>query len=113
MRWPSRTPVSWRPSITAISSPATPENYDYALQAWPLIYGTLLTTDNQIDQATGTIRLKAQFPNANEALFPNQFVNARLLVDTLRGVTVVPTVALQRSSQSTFVYVVKPDNTAA
>jgi multidrug efflux system membrane fusion protein len=77
-----------------------------------LASGTLLTTDNQIDQATGTIRLRAQFPNTNEALFPNQFVNARLLVDTLRGIVIVPTVAVQRSSQSTFVYVAKADGTA-
>ena len=76
-----------------------------------LASGSLLAVDNQIDPATGTVRLKAVFANEDEALFPNQFVNARLLVDTLRGATVVPTAAVQRSPQSTFVYVVKPDKT--
>jgi multidrug efflux system membrane fusion protein len=73
--------------------------------------GTLLTVDNQIDQATGTIKLKAQFPNKDAALFPNQFVNARLLVDTVRGAVIIPSAAIQRSPRSMFVYVVKPDNT--
>jgi membrane fusion protein, multidrug efflux system len=73
--------------------------------------GKLLAVDNQIDPTTGTVRLKAIFPNENEALFPNQFVNARLLVDTLRGAVVVPTAALQRSPQATYVYLVKPDHT--
>jgi multidrug efflux system membrane fusion protein len=75
-----------------------------------LATGTLLAVDNQIDQSTGTVRLKAVFPNLDNALFPNQFVNARLLVDTLHGATILPTAAIQRSPQSTFVYVVKPDN---
>ena len=73
--------------------------------------GTLLAVDNQIDQTTGTVKIKATFPNENSALYANQFVNARLLVDTLRGVVLVPTAAIQRSPQSTFVYVVKPDAT--
>jgi multidrug efflux system membrane fusion protein len=73
--------------------------------------GQLLAVDNQIDPTTGTVRIKALFPNADEALFPNQFVNARLLVDTLKGAVTVPTAAVQRSPQSTFVYVVKPDKT--
>jgi multidrug efflux system membrane fusion protein len=73
--------------------------------------GSLLAVDNQIDASTGTVRLKAIFPNADESLFPNQFVNARLLVTTLRGAVVVPTAAVQRSPQSSFVYVVKPDKT--
>jgi multidrug efflux system membrane fusion protein len=76
-----------------------------------LATGSLLALDNQIDQTTGTVRLKAVFPNEDEALFPNQFVNARLLVDTLRGIVTVPTAAIQRSPQSTFVYAIKPDNT--
>jgi multidrug efflux system membrane fusion protein len=76
-----------------------------------LASGSLLAVDNQIDPATGTVRLKAIFPNQDEALFPNQFVNARLLVDTVKGATVVPTAAVQRSPQSSFVYVVKPDRT--
>src|SRR6266850_5552867 len=75
--------------------------------------GSLLTPDNQIDTTTGTIRLKALFPNADLALFPNQFVNARLLVDTQQDVTLVPTAAIQRNAQQAFVYVVKPDQTVA
>jgi multidrug efflux system membrane fusion protein len=73
--------------------------------------GSLLTIDNQIDPTTGTVRLKAQFPNDDNALFPNQFVNARLLVETKRSVILVPNAALQRTLQQTFVYVVKPDHT--
>jgi multidrug efflux system membrane fusion protein len=72
--------------------------------------GKLLTIDNQIDQTTGTVRFKAEFENADLSLFPNQFVNARLLLDTRHGATIVPTAAIQRSPQSTFVYVVKEDN---
>jgi len=74
--------------------------------------GTLLTTDNQIDTTTGTVRLKAIFPNEKNVLFPNQFVNARLLVEVQKGAIVVPAPALQRGPQGTFVYVVKPDRTA-
>jgi membrane fusion protein, multidrug efflux system len=74
-----------------------------------LATGTLLTIDNQIDPNTGTVRCKAVFPNEDNALFPNQFVNARLLVDTKQSAVIVPTAAIQRSPQSTFVYVVKDD----
>src|SRR6266508_1446165 len=74
-----------------------------------LAAGTLLAVDNQIDQTTGTVKIKASFPNENLALYANQFVNAWLLVDTLRGAVLVPTAAIQRGPQSTFVYVVKPD----
>jgi multidrug efflux system membrane fusion protein len=76
-----------------------------------LATGKLLAVDNQIDPTTGTVRIKAIFDNQDEALFPNQFVNARLLVDTLRGVVTVPNAAIQRSPQSAFVYLVKPDHT--
>ena len=76
-----------------------------------LATGTLLTIDNQIDPNTGTVRCKAVFPNEDHALFPNQFVNARLLVDTKRNAVLVPAAAIQRSPQSTFVYVVKDDGT--
>jgi len=76
-----------------------------------LASGALAAIDNQVDTATGTVRLKALFSNEDKALFPNQFVNAQLLVDTLRGVVVVPTAAVQRSPQGTFVYVVKADST--
>ena len=73
--------------------------------------GTLTTLDNEIDPTTGTLRLRATFDNQDNALFPNQFVNARLLVQEKRGVTLVPTAAIQRNSQATYVYVVKPDST--
>jgi multidrug efflux system membrane fusion protein len=74
-----------------------------------LASGTLLTIDNQIDPTTGTVKLKAQFSNENFALFPNQFVNARTLVDVLQGATLIPTVGVQRGNQGAFVYVVKED----
>jgi multidrug efflux system membrane fusion protein len=77
-----------------------------------LAQGHLLTIDNQIDQSTGTVRFKGQFENEDNSLFPNQFVNARLLLDTRHNAVIIPTAAIQRSPQSTFVYVVKPDNTA-
>ena len=76
-----------------------------------LSQGTLATMDNQIDQTTGTLKLRAIFDNKDDALFPNQFVNARLLVEEKQGVTLVPTAAIQRNSQKTFVYLVKPDQT--
>jgi multidrug efflux system membrane fusion protein len=75
--------------------------------------GTLLTIDNQIDQTTGTFRLKAVFDNKDRALWPNQFVNARLLIDVKKNATIIPVAAVQRGDQGTFVYRVKPsDNTA-
>jgi multidrug efflux system membrane fusion protein len=73
--------------------------------------GKLLTIDNQIDQTSGTVKFKAQFENEDLSLFPNQFINARLLIDTKHGAVIVPTAAVQRSPDSTFVYVIKPDNT--
>jgi multidrug efflux system membrane fusion protein len=75
--------------------------------------GRLLAADNQIDIATGTIRLKAEFPNADGALFANQFVNVRMPVETLPKATLVPTAAIQRGAAGTFVYVVKNDQTVA
>jgi membrane fusion protein, multidrug efflux system len=77
-----------------------------------LASGTLLTTDNEIDSTTGTVRLRAIFPNKDNSLFPSQFVNASLLVETLRGVTIVPTPAIQRNAQGAFVYLIKPNQTA-
>ena len=67
--------------------------------------------DNQVDQTTGTVKLKAEFPNADLQLWPGQFVNVRVLIDTLRQVVVVPTAAMQRGPNGAFVYVVKDDNT--
>jgi multidrug efflux system membrane fusion protein len=70
--------------------------------------GSLLTVDNQIDATTGTVKLKAKFANDDYALFPNQFVNARLLLETRKDVTLIPASAIQRGQQnSTFVYVIK------
>ena len=59
--------------------------------------------DNQIDPTTGTVKLRANFDNRNGSLFPNQFVNARLLVEEKQGVTLIPTAAVQRNSQATYV----------
>jgi membrane fusion protein, multidrug efflux system len=88
------------------------EAYDRE-QRKKLADGALLTIDNQVDPTTGTVRLKAQFPNADNRLFPSQFVNARLLIETRRGATVVPTAAIQSSPKGPFVYVVRPDRTVA
>lgn len=74
-----------------------------------LAEGALLSVDNQIDAATGTVKLKAQFANRDEALFPNQFVNVRMLVDTRRDAVLTPTASIQRGVQGTYVYVVKED----
>jgi multidrug efflux system membrane fusion protein len=73
--------------------------------------GKVLVIDNQVDQTTGTVKLKAEFPNANLQLWPGQFVNVRVLVDTLRQVVVVPTAAVQRGPDGTFVYVVREGDT--
>ena len=75
--------------------------------------GVLLTVDNQIDATTGTVKLKAQFENADNALFPNQFVNVRMLVDVQRAATVIPSAAVQRGTPGTFVYVVNADRSVA
>jgi multidrug efflux system membrane fusion protein len=81
-------------------------------EAEKLADGTLQTVDNQIDTATGSIKLRAVFPNDDEKLFPNQFVNVRLRVSTLNKATIIPAAAVQRASFGTFVYVVKSDATA-
>jgi multidrug efflux system membrane fusion protein len=70
--------------------------------------GKLQTINNQIDTTTGTVKLRATFDNKNGALFPNQFVNTRLLVNTLKGVTLIPTAAVQHNGQVAFVYVIDP-----
>ena len=75
--------------------------------------GTLLTLDNVIDTTTGTLKLKAIFDNKDDALFANQFVNIKLLVDTQRNMTLIPSPAIQRSAQGAFVYVIKSDQTAS
>jgi multidrug efflux system membrane fusion protein len=88
----------------------TAEVYDRDMTT-RIAQGSLTTLDNQIDPTTGTLKLRATFDNLDNALFPNQFVNVRLLVQEKRGVTLMPTAAIQRNSQSTYVYVVKPDST--
>ena len=86
-----------------------------AVEAWDrdqkakLASGKLLTLDNQIDTTTGTVKLKAEFPNTDLALFPNQFVNIRMLIETLTDATLVPSAAVLRGAPGTFVYVVKED----
>jgi len=75
--------------------------------------GSLFALDNQIDTTTGTVKLKAQFQNADYLLFPNQFVNVQLLVDTLHNATVVPTAAIQNGVNGTFVYRLNTNNTVS
>jgi len=88
-----------------------------AVEAWDrdqknlLGRGRLITADNQIDVATGTVKLKAEYPNGDAKLFPNQFVNVRMVIDVRKGVVTVPSAAVQRGAQGTVVYVVKEDST--
>jgi membrane fusion protein, multidrug efflux system len=88
----------------------TVDAFDRA-QIKKLATGTLETLDNQIDPTTGTVKFRAIFTNDDEALFPNQFVNARLLVDTLEHATLLPNTVIQRNADSAFVYLIKPDQT--
>jgi multidrug efflux system membrane fusion protein len=94
-------------------------NRTVAVEAWnrdfsrKLADGFLLTFDNQVDQATGTVKLRAQFANTDYSLFPSEFVNARLLLDTLQNQVLVPTAAIQNSQKAAYVYVVSPDHTVA
>jgi multidrug efflux system membrane fusion protein len=74
--------------------------------------GTLLTIDNQIDTTTGTVKMKATFPNGDNALFPNEFVNAKLLVRTFNSVNLIPMAAIQHNNDVAYVYVIKSDGTA-
>jgi membrane fusion protein, multidrug efflux system len=95
---------------SGVSLPVRALSRDNGMQ---IASGTLLTIDNQIDQSTGTYRLKAVFDNKDRALWPNQFVNARLLTDVKRNATIIPVAAVQRGDQGSFVYRVNPsDNTA-
>ena len=112
-----------RPAAKSVAAPApsnananskTPE--PLMVEAWDrelrnlLATGRVSTTDNVIDPVTGTIKLKAEFANADGSLFPNQFVNVKLQINTLEGALAVPSAAVQRGAIGTFVYVVKPDN---
>jgi membrane fusion protein, multidrug efflux system len=93
-------------------APLTAEAVDSATRA-VLGHGTLTVVNNQVDQTTGTVQLKAEFPNPDLALWPGQFVNVRLLVDTLHDVVTVPTAAVQRGPNGPFVYVVGADQNVA
>jgi multidrug efflux system membrane fusion protein len=84
----------------------TVDVFDRSAQA-RIASGTLLTIDNQIDTTTGTLKGRAIFDNRTDALFPNQFVNTRLLVNTLQNVTLVPSSAIQQNGQASFVYVIQ------
>jgi membrane fusion protein, multidrug efflux system len=90
---------------------------DVVVEAWnrdlraKLATGRLLAIDNQVDTTTGTVKLKAAFPNEDNLLFPNEFVNAKLLIEVRKGAVIVPAAAIQRGPNSTFAYVVKPDET--
>jgi multidrug efflux system membrane fusion protein len=88
----------------------TVDAYDRTAQT-KLGSGKLLALDNQIDTTTGTVKVRAVFSNDDFALFPNQFVNTRLLVQTLEGVTVIPSATIQQNGQTSFVYVIQ-DNVA-
>jgi membrane fusion protein, multidrug efflux system len=108
-------PVSQSQATPGIAEPPLPaglpvEAFDRDFKS-KLATGVLLTTDNEIDQTTGTIKLKAQFPNEDNSLFPNQFVNVRLLVDVQRQALLIPTAAIQRSSQGSYIYVVMQNQT--
>jgi membrane fusion protein, multidrug efflux system len=92
------------------AEPVRVEAWDRA-QKTKLAAGVLASVDNQIDTTTGTVKLKAQFENADAALFPNQFVNARMPLDTQRDAVVIPSAAVQRGAQGPFVYVVRQDHT--
>jgi multidrug efflux system membrane fusion protein len=86
----------------------TVDAYDRSAQT-KVASGQLLTLDNQIDTTTGTVKGRSLFNNKNDALFPNQFVNTRLLVNTLQGVTLIPSSAIQQNGQASFVYVIQND----
>lgn len=92
--------------------PVVVEAYDRSGKT-KLATGHLLTIDNQIDTTTGTVKLKAEFPNQDGALFPNQFVNVRMAVETRQDTTLVPSAAIQRGAPGTFVFLVKPDQSVA
>jgi membrane fusion protein, multidrug efflux system len=94
----------------AADQPLIVDAYDRDLKN-KIATGSLLTVDNQADVSTGTVRFKATFANLDNALFPNQFVNARLLVNVRRGVVLIPAAAIQRGPESTFVFVVNEDDT--
>jgi multidrug efflux system membrane fusion protein len=97
--------------LTSSDSPLTVVAYDRDSRA-PIDQGVLSVVDNQIDSTTGTIKLKATFPNDKLALWPGQFVNVRLLVETRKNGLTVPASVIQRGPQGTYAFVIKADNTA-
>ena len=98
--------------LLAAGHTLTVEAYDRA-DTRRIATGKLETLDNQIDVATGTLKLKARFDNADDALFPNQFVNARLHVTTRKDATAIPIAAVQQGSAGAFVFLVQDDDTVA
>ncbi len=102
-------PLPRRPE--AVGRSLGPRRRNLQRPAQELGTGTLATMDNQIDQTTGTLRLRAIYPNQDDTLFPNQFVNVRLLVEQKHGVVLVPSAAVQITTDNTYVYLVKPDST--
>lgn len=98
------------PALTGASGKLTAQALSTNGQT-ELDLGLLEVIDNQVDQQTGTIRLKANFPNDRRQLWPGQFVNVRVLVDTLKNVVVAPTEAIQRGPDGDYVYVVQADKT--
>jgi len=97
----------------------TADNNKLVAEAWDrdnknkLATGVLTAVDNQVDSTTGTVKARAEFANEDNALFPSQFVNIRLKLDTLKDVVTIPTSAVQRGTHGTFVYLAKPDNTVS
>lgn len=110
-------PEDSAPQVIKRLHEAEADNRELSVEAWDrsnksvLAKGSLLTIDNQIDPASGTIRLKALFPNKDNALIQNQFVNAHLLLETRQNATVIPAAAVQRGSGGSFVYAVREDHT--
>lgn len=94
-----------------MQSPPPPEVDAYENQTTKLASGFVLAVDNQVDPTSGTFKVKAQFPNTDNALFPNQYLDARILVDVQKNVVIVPIAAVQHGPDFTFIYVVDPDNT--
>jgi len=103
------------PEVTAQTNAGatlTATVYDRA-NATELATGNITVLDNEIDTTTGMVRFRAQFPNTDNALFPNQFVNVRVLIRTLKGVVTAPTPAIQRGAPGTYVYIVNSNNTVS
>ena len=100
------------PGPSSLAKRIAPHDFDKTMQdAEFLGQGTVLLINNQIDQTTGTIQLKATFPNKDHALWPGQFIDAQLLVETRHNAVTVPSAAVQLGPQGVYAYVVKADNT--